>query len=500
MARKREVRCDVVVVGGGSAAFAAAVAARDCGAKRVIVVEKAPQTESGGNAMFSHTGFRFVNRGAAEIREFLPHLSDERFAKMHFPPYTAEHFLRDLIEVTQGRIDRPLAQVLVDESNAAVHWMRRTGIAWDIGSHIVVDGELHFSPGINIHPTGGGRGQIQAWREIAERRGIDVRYESPVAALLGNARKVKGVRIQTADGDVDVRADAVILCAGGFQANREMRAKYLRGRPDFMKVRGSRHDTGEVLQMALALGARSAGEWQGAHATPIDAGSPEYEVPVRSDGMGSWTNRYHYQFGITVNRLGQRFFDEGEAHQGYTYAKTGAAVLEQPGGVAFQIFDRIGIELMKPHAEMHLETKVEAATLDEIATALGIAREPFLATVAAFNAAVSDARAFDATKKDGRQTDGIVPPKTNWATAIAEPPFRGYPITGGATFTFGGLETTTDAQVVGVTGRPIENLYAVGDIMGLFFHNYPAFTGQTRNVVFARRAAQHAARPSGTPA
>jgi tricarballylate dehydrogenase len=487
-------RCDIVVVGGGSAAFATAVAAREAGAQRVIMVEKAPLAESGGNAMFSHTGFRFANRGAAEIRDFLPHIADEQFAKMHIPPYTQDDFMNDLVSVTQGRIDRALALVLVEDSNSAVHWMRGLGIPWDVGSHIVVDGELFFGPGINIHPTGGGRGQVAAWREIAAARGIEVRYETPVSGLLGNTRRVTGVRVDGPDGEVEIEARAVILCAGGFQASREMRARYLRGKPDFMKVRGTRHDTGEVLRMALELGARGAGEWQGAHATPIDAGSPDFEVPVRSDGMGSWTNRYSYQYGITVNKLGRRFFDEGEAHQGYTYAKTGAAVLDQPGGTAFQIFDQTGIALIRPHAEMHLETKVEAGTLEALADALQIPRVPLLATIAAFNAAIDGSKPFDPTRSDGRTTAGVNPPKTNWATAIVAPPFRGYPITGGATFTFGGLEITTDAQVVGMTGRPIEALYAVGDISGMFFHNYPAFTGQTRNVVFARRAARHAMR------
>jgi tricarballylate dehydrogenase len=248
-----------------------------------------------------------------------------------------------------------------------------------------------------------------------------------------------------------------------------------------------------VLRTLLDVGARAAGQWQGAHATPIDGMAPDYEVPVRKDGLGSWTNRYHYMYGITVNRLGRRFFDEGESHHSYTYAKTGMAVLSQPYGVAFQIYDSTGISVMKVHAESHLDTKFEANSLEELAQKIGVNPEVLRHTVEEYNAACDPDAVFDPTRKDGNATSGLTPHKSNWAIPLEKPPFRAYPVTGGITFTFGGVEINEYAQVVGVTGRPIPGLYAVGDITGIFFHNYPSCTGQTRNAVFARRAAKHAA-------
>src|SRR5215813_3553675 len=124
-------RCDIIVVGGGSSAFEAAVAARKAGAERVIMLEKAPEAEYGGNARYSGTGFRFVHAGAAEIRQFLPDVDDALFDTMVIPPYSASDFLADLDRMTQGRMNRELAQTLVCESNAAVHWMRDVGIAWE---------------------------------------------------------------------------------------------------------------------------------------------------------------------------------------------------------------------------------------------------------------------------------------------------------------------------------------------------------------------------------
>src|SRR5437016_13323175 len=113
----RTETCDIIVIGGGSAAFEAAVAAREAGAERVVMLEKAGEAEYGGNARYSGTGFRFVHGGAAEIRAFVPDLDDAEFATMIIPPYGAADFMADLDRMTQGRMDRALAKVLVEESN-----------------------------------------------------------------------------------------------------------------------------------------------------------------------------------------------------------------------------------------------------------------------------------------------------------------------------------------------------------------------------------------------
>jgi tricarballylate dehydrogenase len=279
----------IVVVGGGSAAFEAAVAAKQAGAGRVVMIEKAPEPEFGGNARYSHTGFRWVFSGPEEIRPFLPDLDEATFRRLHIPGYTAEQFTADLQRVTRGRINHELADIVVRQSNAAIHWMRELGIQWEIDSHVVIDGRYYFEPGMVIHPTGGvggGLGQLMQWREIATRMGIEIRYESRVCGLHGNDRKIEGVRVSNPEGEYDLQGQAVILCSGGFQANAEMRARYLGPNADLMKVRGSRHDTGEVLMMALALGAKASGHWQGAHATPIDSTFPDVEISNKANRYG----------------------------------------------------------------------------------------------------------------------------------------------------------------------------------------------------------------------
>jgi len=485
-------RCDVIVIGGGSAAFEAAVAARENGADKVVMLEKAPESEYGGNARYSGTGFRFWHSGPAEIRAFVPEIDDAYFKSLQISPYAKEEFSADLTRMTLGRMDPALAQTLVEQSNAAIHWMKDLGIRWELlKEHAKVGGKRYFERGIAIHVAGGGPGQLEQWRRIAAGRNIEMRFSSAVSRVHGNMHRVEGVRVCTAQGECDLHARAVIACAGGFQASAEMRARYLAGNADFVKVRGSKHDTGEVLNYLLALGAATGGQWQSAHMSPIDAHAPDFETPQHADGHGNTQSRYDYPFGISVNALGLRFFDEGEAQHSYTYAKTGRTILAQPGAVAWQIYDSTGIAQHRyPHHKASFE---EAADISALARKIGLAPEVLVHTIEEFNAACRDELAFDPTQPDGKKTHGLAIPKSNWANRIENPPYRAYPVTCGITFTFGGVKINPKAQVLNSLHEPIKGLYASGDILGLFFHNYPSFTGQTRNAVFSRLAGMHAA-------
>ncbi len=484
-------KCDVIVIGGGSAAFDAAVSAKKSGAGHVVMLEKASEAEYGGNARYSGTGFRFVHDGAKEMRELVPDVDEDYFRSLNINPYTREDFLSDLDRMTQGRMDRSLAETLVDESNAAVHWMKDVGIKWEfLKEHAMVDGKRYFERGIAVHVAGGGLGQLTQWRDVAEGLGIEIRFDSPVSAVHGNMHRIEGVHVCGGESEYDISAKAVIACAGGFQASPEMRARYLEGNADFVKVRGSKHDTGEVLRYLVEMGAMTGGQWKSGHMSPIDANAPDFETPQHSDGRGNTQSRYDYPFGISVNALGQRFFDEGEAQHSFTYAKTGRAVLTQPGSVAWQIFDSVGDGLRRyPH---HKATFEEAESIAELAGKIGFAPEVLGHTVAEFNAACRDDLPFDPTHPDGKCTTGLAIPKSNWAQPIAKPPFRAYPVTCGITFTFGGLKVNSRAQVLNTLHEPIRGLYASGDIIGLFYYNYPSFTGQTRNAVFGRLAGRSA--------
>ena len=288
----------------------------------------------------------------------------------------------------------------------------------------------------------------------------------------------------------ELGARAVVLAAGGFESNPQMRAAHLGPNWDVAKVRGTPHNTGEVLRAALAHGAQAYGHWSGCHAIQWDAGAPP-------TGDRELTNRYSrqsYPVAIVVNADGERFIDEGADFRNYTYAKYGAEVLRQPQGIAAQIFDARTVEMLRTiDYEAPGATRVDADTLAELAEGLGIDAARLERTVAEFNAAIRPGD-FDPTIKDGKRTEGIEPPKSNWALPVEQPPFTAFPVTCGITFTFGGVRVDDDAGVLDTAGRPLPGLFAAGELVGgLFFHNYPGGSGLTAGAVYGRRAGDAAA-------
>lgn len=479
-----EEKADVVVIGGASAGYAAAVAARHAGAEKVIILEKGSPDLYGGNCRYSSMGFRFTHDGIDDLIQFIPAEDREEVKGRHIKSYSAESFQSDLQRVTQGKIDRELGAILVDDSRDALDWLLSLGHRWEFMHPLHVNGEIHHNAGKALMPKGGGLGLMEHWIRLGKELGIDLRYRSRVGAIHGDFHGVEGVRVLGPDGEYDMEAKSVILASGGFQASAEKRARYLAPNADLMKVRGSRHNTGEVLDMAVALGAKTSGQWKGAHASPVDMHANPMEI---DDGV----NRYGYTYGISVTTDGQRFFDEGEAHRAYTYAKTGWAVLQQPGGIAYQIYDQVGLPLIP--TDYIYATAIEADTIGELASKIGVRPDVLQATVDEYNEACDETVEFDPSVEDGRGTVGLAVKKTNWSVRIEKPPFVAYGVTGGITFSFGGVSVNRDSQVLNTSGDPMKGLYANGDVVGMFYHNYPSCSGMTRNVVFGGRAGAAAA-------
>jgi tricarballylate dehydrogenase len=307
--------------------------------------------------------------------------------------------------------------------------------------------------------------------------------------------RVTGVEVRGPDGAQVLQCRTVVLASGGFQANPEMRTAYLGPHWSLVKVRGTRFNTGEMTRAALAAGAQSYGEWSGCHATPIDADAPTYGELRLTDR----TNRLSYPFSVMINLDGERFVDEGEDFNLYTYARMGRDILQQRSAVVFQVFDRKTTPLLE--TRYNTGRPVVADTIPELADriaeryqALGFRKETFLRTVDAYNAAVQEG-VFNPDVLDGKHTAGLKPEKTNWATRVDEPPFVAYPATVGITFTFGGIRINTNAEVVDYLERPIPGLFATGEMTGgFFYHNYPGGTGLMRGAVFGRIAGTNAAK------
>src|SRR4029453_2445993 len=459
---------DVIVGGAGNAALAAAGSAREQGARRVLVLEKAPEELRGGNTHYSGGLFRFAFDRGEDLRPLVPE-AERRIPGFltDVEPYPKKRFWEDLLRVTEGRADPELGEILIGRSYDTVAWMAKQGILLEPAlslSGVRVGNTIKWSPGAVIRAEHEGVGLSRGWFDIAERAGVEIRYgTSAIRLLQDRAGRVTGVTTESARGFEDVTASAVVLGCGGFEANPAWRARYL-GRPwDHAKVRGTRYNTGDGLRMAIDIRALPFGQWTGCHSTPIDADAPPYGDRKLTDK----TNRLSYPYGVLVNARGRRFFDEGEDFQFYTYAKLGGIILNEPSGVGYQIFDQKVVDLLE--GRYKTGQPIIADTLADLVARLPVDRAACLETLERYNAPVKPG-AFDATVKDGLRTNGLDLPKSNWAQALDTPPFVAYPVTGGITFTFGGVRVNAQAQVLSTRWQPIPGLYACGEMVGGLFH------------------------------
>jgi tricarballylate dehydrogenase len=485
---------DVIVIGAGNAASCAALAAREGGAK-VIMLEAAPLEDCGGNTRYTAGLMRFVFNGVDDLAQVIPDLTEDEKKIHDFGTYTSDQFYDDMGRITQYRTDPDLCELLITRSFETIVWLRKKGVKFQASfgrqSH-KIGNKFKFWGGLAAETWGGGPGLVENEHKACEREGIKIFYETPAVALLtDDAGAVRGVTAKNQGKTVEIRAKAVVIACGGFQSSAEMRARYLGTNWDLAKVRGTRFNTGLGIKMALDIGAMAYGHWSGCHAVGWDLNAPPFGDLTVGDGF----QKHSYPWGIMVNSRGERFVDEGADFRNYTYAKYGAVILAQPGMFAWQIFDNKIIPALRDEYRIKRVTKARADTLEELVKKLdGVDPDACLREIQAYNKAVRTDTPYNPAIKDGRRTEGLKFNKNNWANTIDEPPFEAFAVTCGVTFSFGGVKITTEGEVEDTAGHPIPGLYAAGELVGgIFYHNYPGGTGLTAGAVFGRLAGASAA-------
>jgi tricarballylate dehydrogenase len=479
---------DVVIVGAGNAALCAALAARESGVS-VLVLERAPEGEAGGNSRFTAGAFRCVYDGVEDLKALMPDLTPEEIANTDFGTYTEAQFFDDMGRVTEYRTDPELCEILVTRSKDTMRWMRGKGVRFApiYGRQAFkIDGKFKFWGGLTVESWGGGPGLVDALSKSAADAGIAIAHQARALALISDDDGVKGVRIRCQGKTTEVAAKCVVLAAGGFQANAEWRTRYMGPGWELAKVRGTRFNTGDGIRMALDIGAQPTGNWSGGHAVAWDRNAPEFGDLDVGDNF----QKHNYPFSIMLNAHGERFVDEGADFRNYTYAKYGRVILSQPKQFCWQVFDSKVVHLLRDEYRIKRVTKVRADTLEELVQKLDdVDPASALKTIKAYNAAVNTEVPFNPNVKDGRGTIGLAIPKSNWAIVLDTPPFEAYAVTCGLTFTFGGLKIDSAARVIDTDGEVIPGLYAAGELVGgLFYFNYPGGTGLMNGAVFGRIA------------
>jgi tricarballylate dehydrogenase len=357
-------------------------------------------------------------------------------------------------------------------------WMPANGVRWQKP----LRGTLHLTR-TNLFMLGGGKAMVNAYYDTAYRLGVEVAYDSEVAALRLDGGDFRSATVIREGVEREVSAKAVVVASGGFEANISWLKEYWGEAAENFIIRGTPHNQGSMLRELLKHGAKSVGDPRGCHAVALDARAPKFDggIVTRLDSP---------PFGIVVNRAGKRFYDEGEDFWPKRYAIWGKLIAEQPEQIAYSIIDSKALAHFMPS----VFPPVEADTIRDLALALGLDPVQLAATVDEFNLAVRPGR-FDPGALDECRTEGLVPAKSHWARAIDAPPFYGYPLRPGITFTYLGVRVNEQARVIMQNEQPATNITAAGEIMAgnILGRGYLAGFGLTIGSVFGRIAGQEAA-------
>jgi tricarballylate dehydrogenase len=453
---------DVLVIGGGNAALCAALMAREAGAS-VLLLEASPREWRGGNSQHTRN-LRCMHDAPQDV------LVDA---------YPEEEYWQDLLKVTGGVTDEALARLVIRASATCRPWMQRHGVRFQPS----LSGALHTAR-TNAFFLGGGKALVNAYYRSAERLGVQVRYDAPVHRLELRDGRFEAAFVR----DERISARTCVLAAGGFESNLEwLRQAWGRNElgeypADNFLIRGTRFNTGALLKFMLDAGADPVGDATQAHMVAIDARAPLY------DG-GICTRIDCVSLGIVVNRDAERFYDEGEDFWPKRYAIWGRLVAQQPGQIAYSIIDAKALGRFMPP----VFPGARADTLPELALRLGLDERLFVATVGRFNSTVRPGT-FDHSTLDDCHTSGLMPPKSHWARRIDTPPFYGYALKPGVTFTYLGLKTD-DSAAVRFGGRASDNLFVAGEMMAgnVLGKGYTAGVGMSIGTAFGRIAGSRAA-------
>lgn len=451
---------DLAVVGGGNAALCAAITAAEAGAK-VMILEAAPKSYRGGNSRHTRN-FRCMHQGP------MSPLTDA---------YHEDEYFDDLMLVTKGKTDETLARMTIRASEECLPWMQAHGVRFQPS----LSGTLSLSR-TNAFFLGGGKALVNAYYNTAEDLGVKVAYDAQVRHVHREGNAIRHLEVEIAGETRRIKARAFVLASGGFQADLDWLARAWGPAARNFLIRGTPYNRGAVLRDMLDQGADSVGDPTQCHAVAIDGRAPKYDggIVTRLDCV---------PFSVVVNQNGDRFHDEGEDVWPKRYAIWGRLVAGQPDQVGYALIDAKSIDLFMPS----VFPPIVADSIAELAVKMGLDGAKVAQTVAEFNAACQPGT-FHPTELDGLSTKDLPLPKTNWARPLDQPPFYGYQLRPGVTFTYLGLKVDGKAQVHSPEG-PIRNLWAAGEIMAgsILGQGYLAGFGMTIGTVFGRIAGKEAA-------
>jgi tricarballylate dehydrogenase len=475
----------VIVAGCGIGGLSAAVAALEAGAS-VTILERSPAEERGGQTRYTEAYLRMKSEsevsddfeeqlalnGSGAIDPALAAMTDRANAD------------RPTVVKGMSLLDPDVIATLASEAPATINWLKRFGLRFE-----ALPTQFLTRSQPRLLPVGGGLALVEALCAEAERRGADIRYETTLTGLMQTDEgAVRGVRIKAPDGKSgELPGDAVVLACGGFQGNAEMSVRYLGPRASYLRpvARGGYFNKGDGIRLALDIGVAPCGDFGDYHAEPVDPRSGVAEPSV-----------FIFSYGVLVNNAGKRFVDEAPTTVDACYERITRRIYAQDNGTAYCILDARHMDI--PNYKLGLRTDqppIVGETLPELARALDIPADALIETINGYNMACADSKnaPYNPLALDGLATRGLTPRKSNWAHPLTKSPYHAYPIISSNVFTFGGLKIDASGRALDHDGRPIDGLYAAGEIIGSYYRNYTGGTSVLKGAVFGRFAGRHAA-------
>ena len=447
-----EKETDVVVIGGGGAGFAAAVSAKEAGAD-VILLEKLASV--GGNTLIS--GGEYAAPENDIQKEEGIEDSKEQFAK----------------DIEEAGGDPELIKVLADHATEDAYWLRDDiGVEW-LDSLMFFGG--HSVKRSLIPAAHTGNELIKNYLNKAEELGIEVQTEADVKEILTEDGKVCGVKVETADGEMIVKAKSVVIASGGFGANDEMCYENDNEVDEYVKSTNSPGATGDGIVMAQELGADTVDmdKIQLYPVCDVETGKLLYCGDTRLVGGA-----------LLINKEGKRFVEELDTRRAISMA-----IKEQTDHVGYVLWDETSNETTGTMASNPQEAEslferglmVKADTLEELAEHFDIDKDALLETVKTFN------------ENSAKEED----PEFNlrmlgWE--VKDAPFYMMKAAPAVHHTMGGLKINPEAQVINTDGEWIDGLYAAGEVTGgIHGSNRLGSVAMADITVFGRIAGQNAA-------
>lgn len=470
------------------------------------MIDKCSKEWEGGNGYFTAGAMRCEHGGLDDLSDILHDpLSNEEKESIDLDAYTKEEFKNDIQRLGGGRGEESLVDEVVNESREAIRWLKKAvNVPFVLSKNrqsYQVNGRQKFWGGMALGVKNGGKGLIDAHHTALRKAGVDVWFDCKAIKLMTENEEICGLEVERSGVVLSLQSPSVVLACGGFEASAALRVKHLGTGWEKALVRGTPYNTGDGFELAAAVGAKMVGDWGGCHSTCWDAEANSHS------GERELTNQYTksgYPLGLMINAHGHRFVDEGEDYRNFTYAKFGRAILGQPSGFAFQLWDAktTGFLRQEEYGD-GVVNKIMAQSIEEMAEKLVAAglenRGEFLSTIQEYNEAAqhNETGKWNPAVKDGLSTKlhSLSVPKTNWALAVDTAPFMAVKVGCGITFTFGGLAVDPHtAGVLSVAGNRIAGLFCAGEIVGgLFYGNYPGGSGLTAGAVLGRHAGKSAA-------